>query len=545
MTSILPQLAMLIVCCISPIIALPAISIPLDQQKSSEPFKVIPFCDIYKTSHDLSAEEAAEQIELGTLQKTTNTASQGFSKDFYWIAFTLNSKKYAEQWILELDNPHIDDLVLYQWQDQWQIIGFGGDRDKSFTDRSYINRRYVFPLNSRFETTRYLLKVDKRNASVSFPLKLWRKEHFFNHESTLNLIFGIYFGMLLFVSLVSLVFGAFIRKQLLILYGTYALSMILYQFTALGLSYQFLYPHFGQFNNYSRLLLIVLISILSIAFSRNFLELKKHAFRVDWALRAINFILVGLLFSWILFFDLFTVYTIWVINTIYFIILSIFILSLLGLIKVYKFKKRHATTYIAAFGALIIACCLYIGVEYGLINESVFVINPIMIGSGLEIMIFALFMLKWSTDLIKTNNPLFASKNPALLTEFAFKTEQNQIKPARNESQIPEQQNCFLELKDHQKINHQHITHIKSDGHYLLIYIDKQVKPTIERMTFNEALAQLPKSFIRTHRSYLVNVLWISHYKSTQVHLKNSLDIPLSRTYKGAFLEHMNQHTKE
>ena len=516
------------------------------EQHSSEPFNLIPFSEIYRTTDALDVQEVASKIVRGELQKAINTASQGFSKDYYWIAFSLSKSDQIGEYILEIDNPHIDEIALYQFKEKWEKIGFGGDRGRTFQERSYLNRRYVFPLLAEQEKTNYLIMIDKRNASVSFPLRLWDKKAYLDHEAKLNLIYGIYFGVLFFVSMLSMLFGLVLRQRVLILYGAYALAMVLYQFTALGFSYQFLYPYSTSFNNYSRLVLIVLISVLSILFTRAFLDLDKHAPKTSTALKIINYLLLALFASWLFFFDLFTVYTIWIINAIYVLVICIFLLSLLGIKMAYPFKRKQAIAYLAAFGVLILACCLYIGIEYGIFNESLFIINPIMFGSGLEIIILALFMSYWAKNLIQKTVPV-AAVVPSVPYITVYRTSPQRQPEISHQSALEvspttDSETNWLEFKDHQKVDQDEISHIKSDGHYLLLYSQENKKPIFQRMTFKEAEAQLTNSFLRTHRSFMVNKNWIAKYNSTQITLKDGIQLPLSRTYKEAFFESMEEN---
>ena len=85
------------------------------------------------------------------------------------------------------------------------------------------------------------------------------------------------------------------------------------------------------------------------------------------------------------------------------------------------------------------------------------------------------------------------------------------------------------------------ITHISSQGHYLLIYTKQADKPIIERMTFNEISTKLPESFVRTHRSFIINCRFVTKYTSTNIWLNYSLKVPLSRTYKAQFFEFMTE----
>jgi len=135
----------------------------------------------FETEDKLSLQQAIESIRQGDLKPTKSKSSKGFSQNYFWIHFTLsNSDSNMINLVLDLDNPHIDQVLFYKQNTNSSIekLGFGGDKTK-FYERSEINRRYIFSfvLNSN-ETANYYLMVDKRNASVSFPLKIWKQNDF-------------------------------------------------------------------------------------------------------------------------------------------------------------------------------------------------------------------------------------------------------------------------------------------------------------------------------------------------------------------------------
>ena len=72
-----------------------------------------------------------------------------------------------------------------------------------------------------------------------------------------------------------------------------------------------------------------------------------------------------------------------------------------------------------------------------------------------------------------------------------------------------------------------------------MIYVDQNTKPIIERITFEEILNRLPDSFIRIHRSFIINTAFVTKYNSTNVWLNYTLELPLSRTFKAPFFNFM------
>ena len=510
----------------------------------SDPIPLIDYCRIIETPEKLTAEEVSTLLKNKHTPLAPQSDTQGFSQNYFWISFDLKNFQTKEALIIELDNPHLDHVLLYQRKSEWELIGFGGDNGRTFNNRSFLNRRYIFPLTDLDEGTEFLLMVDKRDAAVSFPLKLWDKNSFEHHDTRQNIIFGVYFGMLIVLTVIALTLGIILRQRFLWLYGLYATAMILYMFTTLGFSFQFLYPNFGSMNNYMRSSLIVFIAVFFTYFTRAYLSLDHNKPKISAILKGLNTLFISLFVVGIIYYNFYSSNVSVLLNLLYGLLFLIFICSILAGIVSLKTVKRNALIYLSAFSAVFIGSGLYLMAEYGFLNEGDFFMNPIMIGSGMELLIFSGSMIFWAKDTIsskisqKVDSQLHqneAQAEPIL----ELKSQINYIQEKNGKgSGIAGQKNQHCV-----KINQ--ITHIESYGHYLLIYLDQMEKPIIERMTFDEILALLPDTFIRIHRGYVVHTTYVTKYNSTPLMVNYTLELPISRTYKKAFFEYMTESSGE
>ncbi|NOZ46424.1 MAG: hypothetical protein GXO79_06540 [Chlorobi bacterium] len=358
--------------------------------------KVNPYLQVYHTPENFTVNELEEQIKNNQLSESTDKISPGFSKDFYWLVFNMiNSTGKSVNLVLELDNPHVDDTKLYQkaGKDSFLLIGYGGDRLK-FNERSVINRRFVFPIYLKpGKTVKYYMVIDKRNAAVSFPLKLWLSKDFYQQEDKQNLFYGIFFGILLFIMLVSLFTGFSLKNKLFISYGMYVTIMALYLFTGLGYAFQYIYPQSDVLNNYSRVFLIVLLTIISIDFSSRYLQIKTYSLWVYKTFIFLALLLGVLLFLWIFLTGLFTIYTIVLLNIMYAVLLILFLLLVYIFIISYKYQKFNVISYALSIGFVILGSISVIFVEYGILPESVFPVSPILLGSLLEAIVLSISLI--------------------------------------------------------------------------------------------------------------------------------------------------------
>ncbi len=79
------------------------------------------------------------------------------------------------------------------------------------------------------------------------------------------------------------------------------------------------------------------------------------------------------------------------------------------------------------------------------------------------------------------------------------------------------------------KISYNDILFIEADNDYVQIYTEKQITRT--HYTLKEIFKKLPKDFIKTHRSYIINKQWASTFSTSSLKI-SGYTIPISRAYQ-------------
>lgn len=92
------------------------------------------------------------------------------------------------------------------------------------------------------------------------------------------------------------------------------------------------------------------------------------------------------------------------------------------------------------------------------------------------------------------------------------------------------------------KVKLSDVLFVRSDGNYLEIIINDSKKHLI-RSTFNDFMACLPSDkFQRTHKSYVVNIDYITGFSSNVVYVQEH-EIPISKSRKDDLIRQMNLFT--
>lgn len=93
----------------------------------------------------------------------------------------------------------------------------------------------------------------------------------------------------------------------------------------------------------------------------------------------------------------------------------------------------------------------------------------------------------------------------------------------------------FILLNDKTKVYVSELVYIKSDDHYLHIFLQGG-KSVFVRGSLKAMNKKLPPNFKKSHRSYIVNENYISKIHSSSIVLTEGSIIPISKTYKSNFL---------
>jgi len=101
-------------------------------------------------------------------------------------------------------------------------------------------------------------------------------------------------------------------------------------------------------------------------------------------------------------------------------------------------------------------------------------------------------------------------------------------------------ENDFVILKENKvlhKIFHKDIQYIEAFGDYVKVYIEDRTITT--HSTFSKFIEGLPNYFLRTHKSFSINLNRMNHLSGNQITVDSHV-IPIGQTYKQSVLKALN-----
>lgn len=363
--------------------------------KVDDNFKTIKFDQFIQVHKTLLEKTANELKRDDNIKWEENRASYGFSKEYYWLQFSIeNTSTSKKKLFLEINNPHIKYIEFYESvEEDFKLKYHCGDY-MSFDSRPVDNEKFIFPivLKSK-QVVEVLIKIDKRNTSVSFPTYLWTQNEFIKNSGKNKLTRGIFYGGFVFCFLFSIISFFFLRKQVYLWYSLYILASSLYLFTTMGYSFQYLYPNNVVFTSFFRITTLIFGAIFLLKFTQNLLKTKEYTKKIHWLM---NFCVYGFLLSILTQFLLPDFYK----SNLTLMVKGVYVLLLISLISyflaaffTYSRQKEIVRLYLASFGALFICGALSLVLEYGWSSELRPYVSLLFIGTLLEVVILGVSLL--------------------------------------------------------------------------------------------------------------------------------------------------------
>ncbi len=112
-------------------------------------------------------------------------------------------------------------------------------------------------------------------------------------------------------------------------------------------------------------------------------------------------------------------------------------------------------------------------------------------------------------------------------------------KVLNNETSIQNDDN-FIVLKENKalhKVFYKDIQYVEAFGDYVKVHI--QDKTITTHSTFSKLIENLPNNFLRTHKSFSINLNRMNHLSGNQITIDTHV-IPIGQTYKQSVLKALN-----
>ncbi|MBU1993571.1 hypothetical protein KKC15_02540 [bacterium] len=209
----------------------------------------------------------------------------GYSPDAIWLKFSIKNdtnKKVVK--VLEISNQMLDNIFLYTKQEDgsYSKEEKGVLYRKGFDD-NILNFYFNIPLDAG-ELKEYYLKSASHSCALYFELTLMNKNELYHKEIHHQLLLTLFFGSIITLILYNLFIFYFTKDLAYLYYVSYLTFAVLNHLSYTTFSL-YIYPYsFLKLDSYLAILYLSFISIFSLLFVREFLNIKRYK-KIDYVLK--------------------------------------------------------------------------------------------------------------------------------------------------------------------------------------------------------------------------------------------------------------------
>ncbi len=228
-------------------------------------------------------QDAIHQFELGKAKVCDESVfNPGIASKNYWFHFVLtNDGKQQRDVLIDIANPRINHLLLFEKGKALQLKGSTGDFIP-FAYRPFQHKNFIF--SSNFlpgETKDFYLFVNQVGHVLNLPIEIYHTDDFDRINSRNYFTDGITYGILLFMALLTLVFFISTLHTLYLYYSLYIFVSIAWLLSYFGLGFQYIWPNYPEFSTIGAPCFASLNLLLNIQICMVLLRVKENSRRLN------------------------------------------------------------------------------------------------------------------------------------------------------------------------------------------------------------------------------------------------------------------------
>jgi signal transduction histidine kinase/CheY-like chemotaxis protein len=314
----------------------------------------------------------------------------GFTDHQYWVRFTLtNESSESKTFFLKTARPITDLADLYVVNGAKEVSVIRNGDTYPFHSRKIAHRELLYPISlPPHSSGLFYLHLKSDGEVINLPLTLHDSSSLVESTFQDQLVFGVFYGILLLAGITYLFFLFGIKERSFLLYVAYVISIGLLHSSLDGYFYQYILQTPGWFADRSLLIFATVSAILLNRYNQVFIKVRSFSKGLDLAFICINICLLALLLAIVLL-DAGRPFYYPLVNGLGFLGVIFIIISI-----ILSYIKGKPVDHFFALGitSLTIGFITFILNNFSLIDNSFITENASKLGTGLEIIFLSLSM---------------------------------------------------------------------------------------------------------------------------------------------------------
>lgn len=202
----------------------------------------------------------------------------GFSSTPRWILFGVkNDSSETQDLLMEISNPYLDYIDVYQISDQEKVTSQSSLGDKyPARERPIIHGNFLAPITlAPAEESRILIRV-QTSSTNRIPITVWDRQHYISADYYRTLFQSVLYGIFIAISAYYLLLFLYIRERAYIYWSFSILGILFVVLSLNGTATALLWPGNTYLADY--LIILGISSTIGAAslFSKDVLNLRER-----------------------------------------------------------------------------------------------------------------------------------------------------------------------------------------------------------------------------------------------------------------------------
>ena len=224
-------------------------------------------------SRSLTIEQVRELERTNAAEwRETDRMNFGYSRSRFWMKIPVsNNAADNPDWLLEFGYPMIQVVHFHQVTGGKEVVTHETGRLLPFKDRPVAYRTFLFNFTVPKGKQSDLYVMVESLGTVFAPMAIYPRDAFLSQSIKKTTAIGIYGGIMLAMVLTNVFLFLSIRDRNYLFYIGYAMMFGLLMNSLNGITYQYLWPDWVQWNKVSVPVLAGLCYLFLALFTRSFL----------------------------------------------------------------------------------------------------------------------------------------------------------------------------------------------------------------------------------------------------------------------------------
>ena len=342
-------------------------------------------------------EDFSEQLEIGQIledqtewqHNEDGEFAHGYSDSAWWFKLSIiNTSAEPQQRMLELGYAILDFVDIYVVTDGEVVTTYNTGDLRPYKSRPVDSANFVVPLKIDSQQQLDVYYRIKTGSSLQVPIKIWHQDSFYEHESTTNIIHGLYYGAMVIIAAYNFLIFLLLRDRSYLYYVCFVLSSPFFFLSISGQGFRYLWTDQLYWNSVSLLFSLSCLILFGALFTRRFIGLHKVSIALDRLIMA--FAVLG---GTMLFLSFFIPYKSAILILIPISALACVSDLVAGSVAWYR-GVQSARFYVIAWGCFLVATIVMASQKIGLLPKVFVVEYAVQLGSVLEAVLLSFALVE-------------------------------------------------------------------------------------------------------------------------------------------------------